>query len=252
MMNEKIIETVKPLLSGIKVTDCVIGLSMIGIELSDGHVGLSYVLRENIKSGCSIFPYAGDVIGQDAFEIAKWLVSGKDDVQRGIGMATITAVSRALNLESSELPFGLKVKSTDKVAMIGYIRPVAKMLSDKVGEINIFDEGISLKGGEKEKILPNEDQASVLPACDVVILSGTTLINGSFDALYKLCKNAREIMIMGSSCPMLPDAFKETKVSVLAGAWWKESEKEAIFKTISLAGGIQQLSPYMIKMNVRV
>jgi hypothetical protein len=66
-----------------------------------------------------------------------------------------------------------------------------------------------------------------------------------------MCKNAREIILMGSSCPMYPQAFADTNVTVLAGSWWDSDYKNDIFKVISLAGGISHLSRYSLKKTVR-
>ena len=39
------------------IKDIVIGISLIGVELSDGTVGVAYVLRDGLPSGCSVFRY---------------------------------------------------------------------------------------------------------------------------------------------------------------------------------------------------
>ena len=50
----------------------------------------------------------------------------------------------------------------------------------------------------------------------------------------------------------LPGRVLKSKVSVLAGSWWKSEHKEDIFKIISLAGGMRDLGPYAIKKSVKV
>ena len=97
-----------------------------------------------------------------------------------------------------------------------------------------------------------EEQSRLLPACDIVILSGTTLINQSLEQLLEWCAKAREIVLVGSSTPMYPEAFKGTGVTRLAGSWWDSEKKDEIFKKISLAGGIRHLSETMIKKSVQV
>ena len=254
MVIEKVLNEAQSYLEGIKIKDAVVGLSLIGIELDNSNIGVSYVMREGLRAGCSIFPYAQNIIGQDAWNIAQWVISGSDDVQRGIGMAVITAASRSLELKDADTlvnPFSVPLQETDKIGMIGYIAPVAKQLGKMAKKIIIFDKGISQCGGIHGSVAPMEEQARLLPQCDVVVLSGTTIINGTFDELYKKCKNAREVILMGSSCPMYPQAFSDTNVTVLAGSWWDSNNKDKIFKIISLAGGISQLAGYSIKKTVR-
>lgn len=255
MLIEEVLKEAKVVLEGVKIKDAVIGLSLIGIELNNSNIGVTYVLRESLRAGCSIFPYGQDLIGQKAWDIAQWVLTGADDLQRGIGMAVITAASRSLNLEDADTsvnPFSVAVRESDTVGMVGYIAPVAAQLGEKANEVIIFDKGISQCGGVHGNVMPVEEQEKLLPKCDIVVLSGTTMINGTFDRLWEMCRNAREIILMGSSCPMYPEAFQNTNVTVLAGSWWKSEYKNEIFKVISLAGGIRQLSSYSIKKTVRL
>jgi uncharacterized protein (DUF4213/DUF364 family) len=153
MLIESVLRSAEPYLQGIKVRDAVVGISLIGVELDNGHVGISYVLREDLDCGCSVFPYGGSIIGQDATDIAQWAISGEESLQKGIGVAVLTAASQAQSLLDSETPdrpFGVEFRKTDTVGVIGFIPPVVKMLSSKVKDIYVFDKGISECGGEQD------------------------------------------------------------------------------------------------------
>jgi hypothetical protein len=255
MIIERVLEEATPYLEGIKIKDAVIGISLIGLELSNNHIGVSYVLRENLKSGCSIFPYAQDIIDKDSLEIAEWALTGQDDLQRSIGVAVLTAASRSLPLvdtDTSIHPFSVEVTPEDNVCSIGYIPQVANMFNGRVKNVFIFDRGVSQKGGIFGKVLPEEEQKDILPKCEIIFLSGTTVINHSLEYLLSLCKNAREIVLIGASTPMFPNAFVRMGVTILAGSWWDEAKKDKIFRIISLAGGISHISKFAIKKNVRV
>lgn len=255
MLIEKVLEAARPHLIGRTVQDAVIGLSLIGIKLDDGNVGLSYMLRDELPPGCSSFPYGQELIGKPAIEVAEWVVSGVEESQRGIGMAVITAMTQSLPLvdaDDPDHPFGIDVLPTDTVGMIGYIRPIATEFEKKAKKLIIFDKGVSLRGDDKEEVCDMEDQPKFLPTCDIVILSGTTMINGTIDHLLELCQNARAIVMVGASTPMVREAFSDTNVTVLAGSWWDNQHKDEIFKQISLACGINNLHPYMIKKAVKV
>ena len=255
MLIESVLAAAQPFLQGAVVRDAVIGISLLAVELDNGNIGVSYVLREDLESGCSIFPFGQQVIGQDAANIAEWAVSGGDSLQKAIGMAVLGAASQAQPLEDCDAPsrpFGVEVRDSDTIGLIGYIAPVAKVLGSKAKEVYIFDKGVSLRGGVKGIVKPMEDQALLLPTCDIVVLSGTTMINDSIDGLLQMCQNAREIIMIGASTPMFPAGFEHTKITVLAGSGWKSSEKNALFKGISLACGISELSAYAIKKSVYV
>ena len=252
MLMKRILASAQPVLEGKTVKDLVVGISLIGVQLSDGNVGIAYVLRDRLPNGCSVFSYGAEVCGKPAAEIAKWVLSGGEDLQRAIGTAVLTAASASLPLEddtSTDIPFNLELRQGDTVAMIGCIRPVAEKLAEQCRLI-IFDEGVSLHGGDPE-ICPMERQPELLPQCDIVILSGTTTINGTIDHLMELCKNARQVVMAGPSTPMYPQGFKGTGITNLAGALWDGEKKEEIFRAISLGCGVSELGKYMIKKNVK-
>lgn len=255
MLVKSVLRSARPYLKGLTVQDAVVGISLIAVELNNGFIGVSYVLREGLKAGCSIFPYLEDIAGADAAAVADWAAGGGDDLQKAVGMAVLAAASRGQELEDSAGQgqfFGIEVGDDDTVGMIGLIPPVAKMIRPLVRELYIFDEGVSRRGGTEGAVRPDEEQPRLLPTCDVVVISGSAMINGSVDGLLEICDQAREVIMVGASTPMYPEAFLGTRVTVLAGSWWKNECKEIIFKKISLACGIRELAPYSLKKSVRV
>ena len=68
MLIEKVFQAAEPILKDRVVTDAVLGLSLTGIELDGTDIGLSYVLRERLPAGCSIFGFAQHIIGQSLVE----------------------------------------------------------------------------------------------------------------------------------------------------------------------------------------
>jgi uncharacterized protein (DUF4213/DUF364 family) len=256
MLIEKVFQAAEPLLKDRVVSDAVLGLSLTAVELDERDIGLSYVLRERLPSGCSIFGFAQHIIGQPALDVARLVLEGRDDAQRGVGMAVITAATRALNLPdepTTPTPFGLQVRAADKVGMIGYIPPVVEQLTRLKAQVTIFDKGLTVSGGDgAARVVAMSQQPEILPQCDLMIITGTTLINGSLDHLLELCQNAREIVLVGSSTPMVAEAFRGSGVTALAGSWWDAAFKAQLFKILSLSGGISHLKKMMIKKLVRV
>ena len=249
MIMEKVLASAQEYLAGKTVRDLVIGISQIACELDGGDVGVSYVLRDNLPNGCSVFPYAQEVIGKPAREIAEWVITGGDDLQRGIADAVLAAASRGQEIpddaNAPERPFGMEIKPDDTVGMIGMIWPVAENLSRLAGEMIVFDEGLAKHGGDP-MIYPTDRQPQLLPECDIVILSGTTVVNQSIDYLLPLCVKSREVVMLGASTPMFPKGWAGSKVTRLAGSWWDNTRKNEIFRLISLGCGIRQLKDYVI------
>jgi len=252
MLSEKILAAATTYLEKRKIKDLVIGLALIACELDNGDVGVSYVLREGLARGCSRFPKLQSLIGGSALKAAELAITGTDNIQRGVAVGVLTAASHQLDIpdDNGQLPFGLEVRPEDKIAMIGHILKVANQLSKVVENLVIFDKGLSQEGNHSF-IKPMERQAELLPTCDIVLISGTSIINTSIDSLLGMCVNAHEIVLMGPSTPMFPDGYIGTKVTRLAGSFWSKENKPEIFKAISLAGGIASIEKYMLKKMVK-
>jgi len=252
---EKVLEAAEPFLKDRVIADAVVGISLLAVQLDDGAVGLAYVLRDSLPSGCSIFPYVQDLIGRPAREVAAWAATGPEDLARGLGIAVLNAASRAQDLKDEDDPglsFGVRARPGDTVGLVGYIPPIARAFEGRAGRVIVFDQGLYAKEGARNGVLPTEEQPRLLPACDIVILSGSTVVNRSIDGLLALCPRAREIILVGASTPLFPAAYADTRVSVLAGSWWSPDGKADLFRRISLAGGIAHVQRYAQKKAVRL
>ncbi|MGI6225854.1 MAG: Rossmann-like domain-containing protein [Peptococcales bacterium] len=250
---EEVLAAAEPYLGSKTVSDLVIGISLIACQLDNGDIGVSYVLREELPRGCSNFPFAQHVIGKPASVIATWAISGENALQKAVGTAVLNAASSEQNLPDDTLadrPFGVELRPTDTVGMVGFIGPVVRQISGSVKQIIAFDKGMSLE--ESELLYPMAKQPELLATCDIVIISGTTTINGTIDGLLKMCSQAREIIMVGPSTPMIIQGWKHTPITRLAGSFWDKNHKDEIFKVISLGGGISTISKYMLKKAVAI
>lgn len=251
---KNIIDAAQPYLAGKTVKDLVVGISLISCQLDDGSVGVSYVLRHGLPPACSAFAYAKTAIGKPAAEVAAWLIEKDDYIGRSIGSSVLSAASQQIDIPDDNNPdkmFGIDFTSEDTVGMIGLIEPVAKALQNKVKEVIVFDESVSAFGGNVS-VHPMSEQPQLLPKCNKMIITGSSTINGSIDCLLAMCPHATEIAMVGSSTPMYPQGWADTKVTSLSGSWWKNENKEEIFKSISCGGGVMELHPYMIKKALKI
>jgi uncharacterized protein len=64
--------------------------------------------------------------------------------------------------------------------------------------------------------LPAEAAPDILPQADLVAITATTLINGTFEGLMALCRPDTRVMLLGPSTPLSPVLF-DAGVDVLSG-----------------------------------
>lgn len=254
MLQERILEAARPYLEGRSVTDLVLGIALIGVELDGASVGVSYMLRDNLPSGCGSFAFARQALGKDAYEVARLLVDGSDDAQRGLAAAVLSAASHAVPTmfepDDPQRPFGVEVRPGDRLALVGYMKPVAMQFAGKVAETVVFDRGRELAGAADT--LPCALQPEVLPTCDIVVASGTSIVNHSVDELLRMCPNAREFVLTGTSTPLFPAGFAGSGVTSLGGTVWRQDAKDEIFRSIALGGGIMACKGLRANVCVRV
>jgi uncharacterized protein (DUF4213/DUF364 family) len=54
---------------------------------------------------------------------------------------------------------------------------------------------------------PASEAASVVPEADVVLITGTTLLNNTLEKLLALCQPKARVVLVGPTVGLLPDAF---------------------------------------------
>ncbi len=88
----------------------------------------------------------------------------------------------------------------------------------------------------------------MLPECDVIIISSTTLINKTIDSLLDLSKDARETIILGATTPFLPHVFIKRGVTMLSGI--EVTDKNRMLQIVSEGGGMRDFKGSIKKMSV--
>jgi uncharacterized protein (DUF4213/DUF364 family) len=90
----------------------------------------------------------------------------------------------------------------------------------------------------QEGDLPEEEMQQLLPRCDVMAISGTTLINHTFDKVMNLCKKDAFKLMLGASTPMTPILF-DYGIDVISGC--QVIRPEIAFKCISQGATFKQI-----------
>ena len=246
---EKIMKEAEPYIKdkGLTVVDGVIGLTFVGVKLSNGRCHFVYLMRESLPSGDMIFPYGQQMIGMDAWEVAQWALNGAEDLQRSLGVAVLNAASpyKYMPEYNQRHDFYDDVSKEDTVlGLIGFMPPVIKEYSDKVKEIICFDRAIDMQGSvEGAVVVPMEKQAELLPVCNKVTVTGTTMINHTTEDILSMCTGAEDILLGGFSLPYYPEAYRGSGLTAVGSVWFKDDAEE-LFKPLSLAAGRLKVREY--------
>jgi uncharacterized protein len=79
------------------------------------------------------------------------------------------------------------------------------------------DDPATLKADELPFFRPAEQAHTVLPAADVALITGTTLVNDTLDGLLGKLRPKARVTLVGPTVSLLPDAFLRRGVDVLGG-----------------------------------
>lgn len=161
---------------------------------------------------------AGSLRGMAAMELAEYARSDNPH-EASIGMAAINSMIY-INEDDCivENAFDVLAEKSrgKKVAVIGHF-PWVPQLKEIAGEFWVIEN--RLRGDD----LPADEAERVLPQADVVGITGTSLINHTFESLMQLCRKSFVVMI-GPSTPLSPVLYKYG-VDVISGSRIVQPEK---------------------------
>jgi uncharacterized protein (DUF4213/DUF364 family) len=130
--------------------------------------------------------------------------------------------------------------------MIGYFGPLVEPIKKRAHAFHVFER----KADPEYEILPESATRDLLPECQVVIMSATTILNHTIDAMLDLSKNAGEIAILGPSTPFIPEIFDRHGVTLLSGL--KVTDPAQVLRTVSEGGGTRQFLGATRKLTLRL
>jgi hypothetical protein len=204
--------------------------------------GLASTLREDNHhhGGEPAVPAAGRLMGYSARELAE-LAHSDSLMEAAIGIAAINALLPRheelwtdFNAEEVIVQYGLE----KRVALVGHF-PFIPRLRREVGTLWVLEQK---PWGED---LPAEFAARVLPEADVIALTGTTLINHTFEGLMALRRPEALILVLGPSTPLTPLLF-EYGVHFLSGA--VVEDVGAVLRAVSQGANFRQLHQQGVRL----
>ncbi len=228
-----------------QVNEVRIGLGYTAVQLDNGNCGMACTLHGETYDSCCVIGEAGSLMGRQASELAAWAKSS-DTTTCAVGLATLNAVigSPTGAVESDILDL-LSVDSNQSVGMVGYFGPLVAPLKKRAAALHIFERRPDLENG----LLPETAAGDLLPECQIVILTATTLLNRTLDGLLYYCKAAREVALLGPSTLFLPEFFRNRGITILSGI--QVVDAPGVFRIISEGGGTRQFGRTVRKLTLR-
>ncbi len=227
------------------IKDVRIGLGYTAVKLDDGSCGLAATLRDEIVGCCSLLNKAGKLVGSKAYQLSKF-INSTDVLESAVGLAAINAtINKDVESNTGALLEALEISKSDIVGMVGYFEPLIEPIREKSKKLYVLER----KPSDKEYVYPDWGANILLPKCDIVIISGTALINKTIDHLLSLCTSMAKIAILGPSTPLSP-IFKKYGVDFLFGS--KVLNPDKTLRIVSEGGGTRNFGENVHKINYKL
>lgn len=238
-IQQKLLTLLTPTAAALDVDTVRIGLGYTAVRLGDGSTGLAWTPPPSAGC-CTHMNCAGTLAGRSAEELLNNLVD-EHPLRRAMGLATANALlasrphPHASTIDALE---PLAVTDRDHVAMVGYFGPLVRDLKQIGCRLDI----IELNSIHSDTLSPEAGRA-VLAACDVAILTGTSLVTGTIDDLLASLGRPRAAVLLGPSAPFCPELFAGTRLTQISGA--RVIDGDGVLRVVSEAGGTPLLKQYV-------
>lgn len=225
----------------IAVEDIRVGLFYTGVKLSTGDGGVAYTPIEELDECCSIED-AGEISGKTVLQIIE-----DEYYQNIIGQAIVTATLNALSqivfknnpekYKYSKIDVTDLILKNDNVVIIGYFKPLIPKIMRKTCKIKVLEKKKIVES--EVEIYPEKKADEIIPEADVLIISGSTIVNQTINKILNIQNNAREKILLGPTASMIPQPWFELGITAVMGV--KITDTDEMLKIISEGGGARQL-----------
>jgi uncharacterized protein (DUF4213/DUF364 family) len=218
-------------LDKIAIERLVVGLFFTGVKLDNGAAGACATPIKTIPeavccpSSVMAMPFPGKMRGRPAADLAQEVLAG-DGIRRAVGIATLNALADCcwqrrprsdIQLTADVDAFdATEIRGGDQVVVVGAFVPFLKELKRRGHAYLVLEQDPeTLKPDELPFFRPAEQAGEIVPRADVLLITGSTLVNATLENLLALARPKTRVTLVGPTVGMLPDAFLARGADVL-------------------------------------
>ncbi|HLN55552.1 MAG TPA: DUF364 domain-containing protein [Bacteroidales bacterium] len=226
------------------IDDVRVGLFLTAVRLSDGSVGAASSLEDD-------HPFCSKA-DRDFGEFTPMKIKGRSMRQlfetkkdtrliSSLRIASLNAISSGLIssgkfkiVEDSD-PFDLLDLQGKTITVVGAFQSYISKISGRENTLHVLElNENAFRPDQKKYYVPASEYKTVIPASDIVIITGQTLVNNTIDGLLSVIRKGSEVVVTGPSGSMLPDVLFEQGVSIIGAT--RVTRPELVFELVGQAG----------------
>lgn len=217
----------------LRIERAVLGIFFTGVKLDNGCGGLCATPVKSVPeavccpSSARAMPVPGKIRGRLASELLEDLYR-KQDLRRALAIAVLNALVETLwqrdgvppgTLEGDGDAFdAIGLAPGEQVALVGAFPPYMRYLRKHQQPFHVLEmDPATLKPDELPYFKPAECAPQVIPQADVLVTTGTTLLNGSLDGLLQLLRPDARAAIIGPTATLIPGPYARRRVQIVGG-----------------------------------
>ncbi|MCC6947903.1 MAG: DUF364 domain-containing protein [Bradyrhizobiaceae bacterium] len=209
----------------------VVGLFFTGMKLSSGHVGVCATPVKTIPdavccpSSTHAMPFPGKMHGRRAADFLDE-VERADGIRRAVGVAAMNALAAfcwdrkphpGVELQSGIDAFDAAgIVPGQTVVVVGAFVPFLRELKRRGNPFFVLEQDpATLKADEMPFYRPASEFPAVVPQADVLLVTGTTLLNDTLDDLLAAARPDACKVVVGPTVGLVPDAYLRRGCDIL-------------------------------------
>ncbi|WP_313350582.1 DUF364 domain-containing protein [Paracoccus sp. (in: a-proteobacteria)] len=233
-----------------RVDRATLGLFFIAVTLDSGHTGLCATPLKEIPeavccpSSAMSMPFPGKLQGMGALRLAQEALS-HTGLRRALGIAALNALAHLAAerrgprgyriLEGVDAFDVARIQPQETAVVVGAFGPFLKALRGIGARHFVLEKDpATLRPNEMEHFRPAESYPEIVPQADVLLITGTTLINDSLPGLIACAHPQARVVLVGPTVPMLPDAFLARRGMILGTV--RVTDSDALHDVLAQGG----------------
>jgi len=232
-LHDVVLERLGDDVSHLTLSRAVLGLFFTGVTLDNGAGGLCATPIKSVAqavccpSSAQAMPAPGKLAGRPVRELLDDLWRAQE-LRRALAIATLNALVETLwrrdgaptdaECLDGDAFAALALEPGQRVALVGAFPPYMRELSARGQPFHVLELDPSvLKPNELPYYVPADQAPRVVPGADVLIATGTTLLNGSLDPLLGLLREGAAAAVIGPTAPLLTAPYARRGITVVGG-----------------------------------
>jgi uncharacterized protein (DUF4213/DUF364 family) len=218
-------------IGAVAIERVVVGLFFTGVKLSTGRVGACATPIKTIPdavccpSSAQAMPFPGKMRGRRAASLLGE-VRQRDGIRRAVGIATMNALAALcwdrrphpdVDMEVGVDAFDAAgIRPGQRVVVVGAFVPFLRELKRRGQPYLVLEQDPATLKADEMSFYRHAAQAPiVVPQADVLLVTGTTLLNDTLDEILAAARPDACKVVVGPTVGLVPDAYLRRGCDVL-------------------------------------